>query len=71
MAEWKKARIGYHWVLTDYGLEFTRVRSKFEKNYVHRDQYAVRVPLSWVEKGYVKESKKYVEKQSEECTEID
>ena len=64
MVRWQKARIGYKWTLTEYGLEFARIRAKFEKNYVHRGQYEEKVPTTWVENGYVKETKKYAEKQS-------
>lgn len=59
--EWKKARIGYKWALTELGLEITRVRSKYEKNYVNRKAYEQKVPVTWVEVGYVREVKRFVE----------
>lgn len=55
--EWRKARPGYEYRLTGYGLEFSRIRVKFEKNYVNRKQYEKKVPVSWLENGYVTESK--------------
>lgn len=63
--EWKKARIGYKWALTELGLEITRVRNKYEKNYEHRKEYEQKVPVTWVEAGYVREVQRFVEREGE------
>ena len=49
---------GKEWCLTPLGLEQPRVRAKFELSSEYRYAYLLSVPLSWVEKGYVKEANK-------------
>ena len=51
-------------VLTELGFEKAHIRSKYEAGYKRRSYYEKCVPVSWVEKGFVKEVPLDVQVQS-------
>ena len=51
------ARKGMKWVLTQAGLEESRVKAKFEVNSPTYKAYSKAVPAVWFQKGYVVEVK--------------
>lgn len=55
MVTYKKARLGFKFVLTERGLEDSRIRAKYSETYSNRQQYEKSVPSSWVERELVKE----------------
>lgn len=57
MVKFISARKGYIFALTELGVEQPRIRAKFNKDHSLYKQYQRCVPVSWVEKGWVKEIK--------------
>ena len=55
MCKTVKAQPGYVFILTDKGKENPKVCSKYNPDYIHRDQYKYSVPEKWIEEGYVVE----------------
>lgn len=55
MVNYIKAKQGYKFALTEFGLEQAHVRAKFEEKHPLFSQYQKSVPKAWVEKGYVEE----------------
>lgn len=53
-----RAKEGYKFSLTEFGVEEPRIRTKFETGSVTLAQYEKAVPKSWIDKGYVKEVKR-------------
>ena len=54
MARYIEAPQGMQFSLTEFGLEFSHVRSRYEASSVNRIRYQNRVPEAWLEKGYVR-----------------
>ena len=57
MCNYTTAKYGYKFILTDKGKENTRIRQKFDPDYINREQYKHSVPVKWVNQGYVVEVK--------------
>ena len=57
MVIYTKARHGYKFALTAYGIENSRIRAKFADDYPRKDTYTYTVPQAWIDKGYVQEVK--------------
>ena len=55
MVKYIKAKQGYKFVLTEFGLEQSHVRAKYEDKHPLNKQYKRSVPQAWIEKGYVEE----------------
>lgn len=54
MLQYSYAPIGKQFVLTEFGFEQPRIRSKFEETSSLRKTVEIAVPREWVEKGYVR-----------------
>lgn len=52
---YKKAQKGMKFCLTLFGAEKEYVRSHFECGFKNKSMYERKVPVTWVEKGYVME----------------
>lgn len=52
----QKAKHGYQFVLTEFGMEVSNIRAKFSDTN-KKNQYLHSVPVSWITKGYVVEVK--------------
>lgn len=57
MCKWVYSKAGYKFILTELGLEDSRIRAKFNSDYERKLNYEKTVPESWVKKGYVTEVK--------------
>ena len=53
--KWVNAKPGKKFVLTELGGENARIREKYKAGYSNRLLYEQKVPVNWVEKGYVRE----------------
>ena len=53
MVRYIEAPKGKMFALTEFGLEQSRVRAKFEENSYHKTRYEHKVPTAWCDKGYV------------------
>lgn len=52
----QKSKVGYKFILTDFGASIPNIRIKFV-NTNKKNQYLHAVPTSWITKGYVVEVK--------------
>ena len=53
--KWVEAGIGKMFVLTELGGEEPRIREKYKAGYENKQLYEKKVPVNWIEKGYVRE----------------
>ena len=56
--KWVEAGIGKMFVLTELGGEESRIRDKYKVGSANKKLYEQKVPVNWVEKGYVREVEK-------------